>query len=776
MQQVQLPEVALFLRDANSFVASSYEVIARSAPHIYLSALPFAAQDSLIYQYFGSRCTGVVSVETFGIDRHGGSLVMTLAGHEKIVDLVAYSRDGRFLASASRDHTVRVWDTRTGEEIMTPMRIGEHVQVWAVGFVPDNTCVAVCTSTGILRVQDIHTGRERLHCFYGDVSAIKCAAISSDGALVAAGFSDGTVRIVDTETEGNPIILEGDIRSVDEIAFSPDVQLVVVVSRRKTVCFWDCRSGQARWEPLSTADAIISLAISPDGKILAAGMDATGVIKVWDLESPARTPTVLQNKLFTPSLAFSPDGLHLTAACLNDIRSWNWRTKREVTLLHGHSDEVNSVAYSHDGRYIASASRDRTIRVWDAGGSRDVVQPLAEHTDVIFCVAVSASGATIVSGCDDGSVYVWDAQTGELKQGPLLGHKDTVLSLSISESSNGGLIASGSGFRGGPVPPSDDFMLRIWNLRTGEAIGQLLAGYTAVGAVAFSPDGSSLASVAVTQGSNSIPGHSTVHVWDLETRTPLILGTLSSESFRPSISFSPDGRLLAVGIREGLHIWQVQTGQILCAPLQVPRTFAPAVFVVFSRDSMRILTRTGGSDDEFRVCDIYNGQISSVYPADSAMASAEWVVCSTSGQFISRASAMAVYIWAEAACDALATVRGERNFVAFDTFTPDGNSIIFGERKTIRVWQIEGVGSLEDERRCDPIDQLAYADLQANESDGWVVGPSGELLLWVPSEYCQYVQAPFCTVLIGKYRVKITGDAAGLHYGENWTLCWRSDG
>jgi len=102
--------------------------MARSAPHIYLSALPFAAKVSLIWQYFGPRCTGVVSVEIFGMDRHGRSLIMTLVGHQDRVNSIVYSLDGQHLASisgsnphddfgfSSKSGTLRVWNARNGVE------------------------------------------------------------------------------------------------------------------------------------------------------------------------------------------------------------------------------------------------------------------------------------------------------------------------------------------------------------------------------------------------------------------------------------------------------------------------------------------------------------------------------------------------------------------------------------------------------------------------------------------------------------------------------------
>jgi len=140
LQQVVLPAVARFLRDANAFVASSHAAISRSAPHIYISALPFAAKDCLIYQKFSSLFTGLVSIEVLGIDRHGGCLVATLTGHEDGVSSVAYSPDGRLLASGSFDGTVRIWDTQTCEEAIAPLRNNDG-RISSVAFSPNGLLI-----------------------------------------------------------------------------------------------------------------------------------------------------------------------------------------------------------------------------------------------------------------------------------------------------------------------------------------------------------------------------------------------------------------------------------------------------------------------------------------------------------------------------------------------------------------------------------------------------------------------------------------------------------
>jgi len=156
--QVDDPIVSQFLRDATFFVASSREAIERSATHIYISALPFADRNSLVYQNFSSRCAGLITVDKFGINQHGGSAVMTLTGHDSAVRSVSCSFDGRLLASGSEDGTVRIWDTRTGEEAMSPMRSGDG-KVMSVDFARNSKWVASGTESSAVCVWNVTPGQ-----------------------------------------------------------------------------------------------------------------------------------------------------------------------------------------------------------------------------------------------------------------------------------------------------------------------------------------------------------------------------------------------------------------------------------------------------------------------------------------------------------------------------------------------------------------------------------------------------------------------------------------
>lgn len=362
MQQAALPTVARFLRDANTFVLSSHTAISRSAPHIYISALPFAAKDSLVYQEFASLCTGIISVTTFGVDRHGGHLVTTLTGHENKVISVAYSPDGFLLASGSRDGTVRIWDTRTGEEALAPLQSNDG-RVLSVSFSPNGLLVISGGEGKVVHVWSASTGRAVLPPLNGQSGWIRSVAFSPNGRLIVSGYDDKNVRLWSAETGIQVFVLTGHKNPINEIAFSPDGRLIASASKDKTIRLWNRDTGKAVGNSLADLEVEIScLIFSPNGEWLATGSQDTKQVRIWDLKTLQPTSVVINNHSSVMSLSFSPDGSRLALAGGHNIQSWDPRTGRELhgSSLTGHSDWVRSVKFSPDGLFLASGSDDHT--------------------------------------------------------------------------------------------------------------------------------------------------------------------------------------------------------------------------------------------------------------------------------------------------------------------------------------------------------------------------------------------------------------------------------
>ena len=234
------------------------------------------------------------------------------------------------------------------------------------------------------------------------------------------------------------------------------------------------------------------------------------------------------------SVAFSPDGRTIASASSDDtIRLWDAGTGEEKLTLTRHTDYVRSVAFSPDGRTIASGSDD-TIRLWDAGTGEEKLT-LTGHTDYVTSVAFSPDGRTLASGSSDDTIRLWDAGMGEEKR-TLMGHSGGVLSVAFSP--DGRTITSGSG----------DDTIRLWNAETGEEKHTLMGHLDSVWSVAFSSDNRTIASSS---------RDNTIRIWDAKTGTHK--RTLTGHSdWVWRVAFSPDGRTLASGSWDGtVLLWEV---------------------------------------------------------------------------------------------------------------------------------------------------------------------------------------------------------------------------
>ncbi|HYW20578.1 MAG TPA: DnaJ domain-containing protein [Nodularia sp. (in: cyanobacteria)] len=275
--------------------------------------------------------------------------------------------------------------------------------------------------------------------------------------------------------------LKGHSAAVNALAISPDGKTFISGSNDRTVYLWALNTGKCLYTFYGQAEAVLCVAISPNGKQIISG-SVDQKISSWQLDTKQyhRTFSYLNSPYshngFVNSLTYSSDGKIIASASTDKtIRIWGGYTGNLKRTLNGHTDKVSAVAITPDSQILVSSSKDKTIRVWDleTGKERCV---LTQHS-AVETVIISPDGETLISGSNDSTIKLWNLQTGELRC-ILTGHTTAVVSLAIHP--EGKSLASSS----------SDGVIQLWNLQTGEVI-QTLTGFSPV---AFSPDGKTLLS------------------------------------------------------------------------------------------------------------------------------------------------------------------------------------------------------------------------------------------------------------------------------------------
>jgi WD40 repeat protein len=478
-------------------------------------------------------------------------VIQVLQGHTAEVWSVAFSSDGHYLASSGDDRTIRLWDVQSG----TCLKVleGHADSIWSVAFSSISTQISseyeqniVLVSGSIdhtIKIWDVRTGRclRTLQGARSQIFSLACAwnsNVTNEPVqhIIASGGDDRVIRLWDIDTGHCLKTLQSHTDSIWTIASSPNGLLFASGGNDQTVRLWDVNTGQCLRTLQGHANQVYSLGFSPDGKTLVSG-HTDQQARVWDVQTGRALQTLQGHTSWIWSATFSPNGqMIISGSGDKTIKLWDAKTGAVLRTLQA-ANWVWSVVMSPDNRVIASGHSDHKIRLWDTVTGQ-VLKLLQGHTGWVRAVAFHPNGEMLASGSGDHTIKLWNRHTGDALT-TLEGHTGAIRAIAFSP--NGHILASGG----------EDHTIRLWKTDQPQVCAILKEHTNSIRAVAFSPDGQQLAS-----GSEDY----TLRLWDVKTGKCLIV-LQNHHSQILTIAFSPDGTLLASSGDEGtIAVWDVATG------------------------------------------------------------------------------------------------------------------------------------------------------------------------------------------------------------------------
>lgn len=540
--------------------------------------------------------------------------------------------------------------------------------ILSVAFSPDYRWLAAGDSNGQLRVWRT-SDYQCLFTVQGHKDWAKAIAFSPDGQKLASGGDDTFIRIWDIQSGQLLQMLEGHENYVQTIAFQSH-EILISGSHDYTIKIWNIQTGKVIQTLEGHDGPVRSVAVSPDKRMFATGSSDCSV-KLWNFVTGTCLATLRGHQERIWAVAWSPDGRTLASACTDTtVRLWDIQAQACTQILTGHSHPVLAIAFSPDGKRLASSSAGQCIKLWDTESGTHICT-MREHLDWVWAIAFD-NNHQLVSGGDDQTLKFWNVETGQCLK-TLQGFANQIFAVAFHPTSY--LLASGS----------LDGQTRLWNWQTGEAIAELSGHTSWVRATEFSPDGHILASGSIDR---------TIRLWDI--------ASMAHSSSQPrhrctsrvlqghtdgvrSLAWSPDSRRIASGSSDHtIRIWNAQTGE----PLHTLQEHTAIVRSVSWSPRYPILA-SSGDDELIRLWDTETGcLIRCLEGHDQWVLSVAW---HPDGTLLASGGAdHTIRLWDTQTGELLNVLTGHRSQVQSVCFNPDQSSLVSASGdSTIKLWNVD---------------------------------------------------------------------------------------